>query len=185
VSLRNIFEFISSDIRPTDALIAFIFEDDYSFGILQSKLHWEWWKSKCSTLGETFRYTINPVWDTFPWTQNPTKKQIENVAFAAKKLRDKRNEIINKSELTLREIYQLMEKGGKFPLRDLHDKLDNAVIEAYGFDKNKDILEQLLNLNLELAEKEKNNIKIQVPGVPDYYTEIEKIMSDDCVKFET
>jgi hypothetical protein len=34
VTKRQIFEFISSDVRPSNALKAFLFEDDYSFGIL-------------------------------------------------------------------------------------------------------------------------------------------------------
>jgi len=185
VSKRQIFEFISSEIRPNAALIAFTLDDNYSFGILQSKLHWEWWKAKCSTLKGDFRYTINPVWDTFPWPQQPSKKQIENIALAAKTLREERNKIIQKSKLTLREIYQLLETGGKYIIRDLHNKLDNVVIEAYGFNPKTDTLQQLLDLNLELAEKEKNSVKIQKPGIPDYYTHKQDLISTDCVSFDS
>jgi len=185
VSKRQIFEFISSEIRPNAALIVFAFEDYYSFGILQSKLHWEWWKAKCSTLKGDYRYTINPVWDTFPWPQQPSKKQIENVAKASKELRDARNASIRKNRLTLREIYQLVETPGKFVIKDLHNKLDNAVMEAYGFDNKKDILQQLLALNLELAEKEKNKIQIQKPGIPDYFANKHSLISTDCVRFDT
>ncbi|HEV2950101.1 MAG TPA: hypothetical protein VGX70_22170, partial [Gemmataceae bacterium] len=42
VTKRPIFDFISSDFRPSNALKAFLFEDDYSYGILQSALHWSW-----------------------------------------------------------------------------------------------------------------------------------------------
>jgi len=64
-----IFNFASSDIRPDHALFAFAFEDDYSFGILQSSAHWLWFITKCSKLGEQFRYTPESVFDTFPWPQ--------------------------------------------------------------------------------------------------------------------
>ena len=42
VTKRPIFEFIGSEIRPNAALIVFPFADDYSFGILQSGIHWAW-----------------------------------------------------------------------------------------------------------------------------------------------
>ncbi len=184
VSKRQIFEFISSEIRPNAALIVFAFDDDYSFGIIQSKLHWEWWKAKCSTLEDRYRYTINPVWDTFPWPQQPTKKQIETIAKAAKAIRDWRQN----SKLTLREMYQLYkmaETGVKYELYNLHKKLDKAVMEAYGFDQTKDTLQQLLALNLDIAEKETNNINVQKPGIPDYYTNTQNLISNDCVYFDT
>ncbi|MBD2090022.1 hypothetical protein H6F67_09170 [Microcoleus sp. FACHB-1515] len=37
----------------------------------------------------------------------------------------------------------------------LHARLDRLVLQAYGFSASDDILEKLLTLNLELAEKEK------------------------------
>ena len=64
-----IFNFVSSDIRPDHALFAFAFPDDYSFGVLQSSAHWLWFITKCSKLGEQFRYTPESVFDTFPWPQ--------------------------------------------------------------------------------------------------------------------
>jgi hypothetical protein len=66
VTKRPIFEFISSKIRPNAACIVFPFADDYSFGVLQSGIHWAWFTAKCSTLTERFRYTSDTVFDTFP-----------------------------------------------------------------------------------------------------------------------
>ncbi|HVM49974.1 MAG TPA: type IIL restriction-modification enzyme MmeI, partial [Candidatus Acidoferrum sp.] len=57
VTKRPIFEFISSAIHPDNMLIVFPFADDYSFGILQSGIHWAWFKARCSTLKGDFRYT--------------------------------------------------------------------------------------------------------------------------------
>ncbi|MGB3206081.1 MAG: DNA methyltransferase, partial [Crinalium sp.] len=54
VTKRPVFEFISSDIRPSDALQVFTLADDYSFGILQSSIHWVWFTARCSTLTERF-----------------------------------------------------------------------------------------------------------------------------------
>lgn len=67
VTSRPIFEFVSSTINPNDALSVFPLEDNYSFGIIHSNVHWLWFNERCSTLGTTYRYTSNTVWDSFPW----------------------------------------------------------------------------------------------------------------------
>ena len=46
VQKRPIFAFVEREIRPNDQIIAFMFDDDYSFGILQSNLHWKWFQAK-------------------------------------------------------------------------------------------------------------------------------------------
>ncbi|MHA0036027.1 DNA methyltransferase [Deinococcus sp. PESE-38] len=83
VTKRRIFEFISSEIRPNDKLQVFLFEDDYSFGILSSALHWEWFKARCTTLKADFNYNSEAIFDTFPWPQAPTPEQVRGVAAAA------------------------------------------------------------------------------------------------------
>ena len=68
-----IFEFISSNIHIADAIVAFSFEDNYSFGILQSSIHMEWFESCGGTLKGDFRYTGDTVFSTFPWPQTLQK----------------------------------------------------------------------------------------------------------------
>ncbi len=166
VSKRPIFEFISTEIRPSDALMAFCFEDYYSFGVIQSSLHFNWFVEKCSTLEGRYRYTTDSVWDTFPWPQTPTKKQIEKVTKAAQTLHEQRTKTLKDYNMSLRDLYRLIEQPGKNAIRDLHEKLDAAVMEAYGFSKDKDVLEQLLELNLEVAGKEKRGEKVRGAGLP-------------------
>ena len=48
----------------------------------------------------------------------------------------------------------------------LHAKLDQLVLQAYGFSPDDDLLEKLLTLNLELAEKEKMGEAIVGPWAP-------------------
>jgi len=177
VSLRPIFEFVSSQINPSDALMVFCFEDDYSFGIIQSAFHWEWWKAKCSTLGTGYRYTANTVWDTFPFPQSPTQKQISAVAAAAIKLRKYRTETMDKNQWSLRDLYKTLDFVGKNPLRELHEALDKAVAAAYlegntqtteTFNSitSAEILPFLLALNLQVAAKEAKGETITPPGLP-------------------
>ena len=48
----------------------------------------------------------------------------------------------------------------------LHAKLDAIVLQAYGFKPDDDLLEKLLTLNLELAEKERQSEAIVGPWAP-------------------
>lgn len=181
VSKRGIFEFICADIAPNDSLMAFTFEDDYSFGILQSKYHWEWWKAKCSTLKGDYRYTADTVWDTFPFPQKPTQKKIEAVAQASVALRQGRRDFMQKYDYTLRDLYRAMEEDATNPIHKLQNALDKAVGEAYGFAGKADVLTDLLALNLEVARNEANGIAVQGAGLPTYVQNPAQFVTADCV----
>lgn len=77
VTKRPVFDFVDFRIRPSDALQVFPLSDDYSFGILQSHIHWIWFTACCSTLKGDFRYTSNTVFNSFPFPQSPTLTQIK------------------------------------------------------------------------------------------------------------
>ncbi len=202
VTKRPIFEFISSTIRPNDALTVFSLEDDYSFGILQSTVHWEWFKERCSTLKADFRYTSETVFETFPWPQwgtLSTKSKVNkeskktmykialNVATAAKKLRSIRNRIKHDNKLSLRNIYRMLELPGDSELKRAHEKLDRAVLEAYyyGFPKKmkeKNILQFLLDLNLLCLKADETGKEIIGPGLPSFCHNKKDFFSNDCIK---
>jgi hypothetical protein len=192
VTQRPIFEFLDTDIRPNDKVMAFCFDDYYSFGIITSKVHWKWFLEKCTTLGETPNYNSAAIWDTFPWPQSPTQKQVEKVAEAAMLLHIERTLVLQEHNMTLRDLYRLLEQPGKNPIKELHAALDNAVMEAYGFfpaeryglSESSSILSQLLELNLAVAAKEENGSPVQAPGWPEHVKGKEKFITDDCVKFE-
>ena len=182
VTKRPIFDFLSSAIHPDTALIVFAFADDYSFGILQSSLHWEWFKARCSTLKADFRYTSDTVFDTFPWPQTPTKGQIAEVAAASVALRALRREIMARLGYSLRALYRTLDSPGANPLREAHTRLDTAVRAAYAMPKAADPLAFLLALNLTLAAKEKSGEPITSPGLPLPEAERAPFVTDDCVR---
>jgi hypothetical protein len=163
---RPIFEFVASAIRPSDVVMVFPFEDDYSFGILQSGIHWAWFKARCSTFKADWRYTSNTVFDSFPWPQTPDTKQVAAVAKAAVALRALRRDLATRHDLSLRAMYASMEDPGKHPLKDAHAALDAAVRAAYGMGARKDPLAFLLDLNQACAEREANGESITGPGLP-------------------
>ncbi|MGJ8667544.1 MAG: DNA methyltransferase [Patiriisocius sp.] len=183
VSARPIFEFVSSKINPNDALMVFNFQDDYTFGIIQSRIHIIWYQEKCSTMKGDPRYTPNTIWDTFPFPQKPTLNQVKKVSKAAITLRLKRNEMMKRHQFTLRDIYRILEEPGSNPLKDLHTALDNAVLEAYGFNRKKDVLTQLLELNLKVYSNEQENIEVQAPGLPSFVQNSKEFISEDCINF--
>ncbi len=182
VTKRPIFDFIEPGINPDNTVIAFPLPDDYSFGIIQSFIHFDWFKARCSTLGGTYRYTSNTVFDTFPWPQSPTRKAIESVAEASVALRALRREVMAKMDWSLRDLYRTLDDPGTSPLRDAHAKLDASVRAAYGMPKDADILAFLLDLNQQCAAKEAAADPITPPGLPLPPEEHPAFITEDCIR---
>ena len=181
VTLRPIFDFVSPKIRPNAALVVFPLADDYSFGVLQSTVHWTWFTHRCSTLTARPRYTTQTVFDSFPWPQNPTRAQALAIALAAVELRNLRRELMTKHSLTLRKLYRMLDLPGTNALRDATAKLDKAVLAAYGIKSLDDALGSLLALNLELAGLEKMKTPIIGPGLPIKWASEAEFYSSDAV----
>ncbi|MDX1944109.1 MAG: type IIL restriction-modification enzyme MmeI [Pirellulaceae bacterium] len=182
VTKRPVFCFVSTQIVADCALQAFAFDDDYSFGIVQSNAHWLWFTTKCSKLTERFRYTGESVFDTFPWPQSPTVKQTEAVAKAARRVRRARDVNLPKIKGGLRALYRSLELPGANPLKEAHAELDAAVLAAYGFSPKKDLLAQLLDLNLAVAGQIERGETVVSPGIPPGYPRPAELLSDDCIE---
>lgn len=182
VTKRQIFEFVDSRIRPSDSLQVFAFEDDYSFGILNSTMHWEWFKAKCSSLKGDYRYTTETVFNTFPWPQNPTQKDLEAVSSEAVNFRKTRQKLLKENKCSLRDLYRTVDLPGKNPLKEAQKKLDRVVKKIYNCGKENE-LNFLLNLNFALSDKEKNNEIITPPGLPDFIKNKRGFITTDCVKY--
>jgi hypothetical protein len=162
VTRRPIFAFVDAAIRPNDALQAFTFEDDYSFGVLQSRLHWEWFVERCSTLKRDYRYTSETVWRSFPWPQAPEEAVIREVAAAARELRRVRDACVAEVG-SLRAVYRGLEGGGSCMLRECQEALDRAVRGAYSMGARADGVLELLRLNAEVAAARGD---VRGPGLP-------------------
>ena len=182
VTKRPIFEFISSDIHPNAALVVFPRDDDYTFGILQSSIHWNWFTERCSTLTERYRYTSNSIFDSFPWPQTPKLEAVKSVAVAARKLRQVRRELCAKHDLSLRDLYRSAELPGNHPLDDAQNALDIAVRKAYGMTAKADPLKYLFDLNQSLAVLESQGKPIVGPGLPKAFVSDKSLRSNDCLR---
>lgn len=182
VSSRTIIEFVSNEIHPNDSLTVFALDDDYSFGILQSDIHVNWHKARCSTLGIAPRYTSNTVFDSFPWPQTCNTKNILEISKQGVELRNIRSDLKTKHGLSLRDLYKTMELPGKSTLRDAHDALNKAVRKAYGMKVNEDSLAFLLKLNELVRQCEKEKRDVIGPGLPKFVRDRSKLVTEDCVR---
>jgi hypothetical protein len=180
VTKRPIFVFVSSQIRPSNLLQVFTYSDDYSFGILQSYVHWFWFKQKSSKLKSDYRFG-EAVWNTFPWPQSARAKNVEQVARAGRTIRSVRVDALKHVRGGLRALYRTLELPGKNALKDAHAALDEAVLDAYGFSNKQDLLAQLLELNCAVAERIRHNREVVSPGVPKRYPRPDLLVTDDCV----
>jgi hypothetical protein len=81
-------------------------------------------------------------------------------------------------------VYRTLELLGKNPLKDAHASLDAAVLDAYGFSARKDLLSQLLALNLDVAARIGAGQPVTSPGVPPEYPDPAHLVTEDCVRAE-
>lgn len=182
VSARPCFAFISMRFVPTDTMYVFAFDDDYTFGILNSDFHWDWTKAKGSRVRQDFQYTVD-VWRSFPWPQDPTEDQVAAVANAGRALRATRETLMVENGWSLRQLLQAAEVEGPHPLKDAQAALDAAVADAFGMPPDQTRTEFLLELNKLVAEDEEQGRKVRGPGLPDHLDKNDpRWMSTDCIE---
>jgi hypothetical protein len=151
---------------PGDSTNVVASDDFYVLGILTSKIHRLWVKAQSSTLEDRTRYTHNTCFETFPFPQEPSFELVQQIRATATKLHDYRTFVMDKNQWGITNLYNQFFDESSSLLHKLHAKLDQLVMQAYGFDSKDDILEQLLVLNLELAEKERQGQRIVGPWTP-------------------
>jgi len=163
-----VFEFIPTDIIPGDKLQLWAFDDDYSFGIIQSVVHCDWFKAKGARLKNEvdFNYSSDSIFDTFPWPQEPSSTKISRVTQASIALRELRLTLMSSGSLSLRRLYELSQLPGNNQLKETIEELDMAVIEAYGWKKSDDLRSRVLALNREVYERIKTGQAVTAPGIP-------------------
>ena len=148
VSRHRMFAWIDGDVLPDATIIVFARDDDYFFGVLQSRIHTLWASAMGTQLREAqsgLRYTPTTCFETFPFPE-PTVEQQEAIALAAAEL----NQLRENDTRTLTNLYSARPTW----LDNVHGTLDAAVAAAYGWPGDlgdEEILERLLALNLERA----------------------------------
>jgi hypothetical protein len=142
---------------PSNSTNVFAFDDDYSFGILSSRIHTAWARHMSSTLKGDLRYTPTTAFATFPWPYPVEDARRNAVAEYAVELVAMRKSLCAEFDVGLTKLYNTMDQGGHRSLRALHQQLDEAVARCYGWphevaENDRELIARLSSLNAEIAD---------------------------------
>ena len=173
---HRVFLFCEGSVIPDNKLVVIALDDAFSLGVLQSNLHVEWMLAQGNWLGvgNDPVYVKTQCFDPFPFPA-ATSLQRQKIAAIAEELDALRKQrLAAHSHLTLTGLYNVLEKlragtpltpaerdiheaGHLSILRELHDRLDEAVAEAYGWPANlsdAEIIARIVALNAERVAEE-------------------------------
>ena len=178
---HRIFVYVSGEELLEHGVIGFGLDDAWHLGVLSSAAHICWTLANGGTLEDRPRYNKDVCFDPFPFPDaNNIQKQ--TIRVIAEELDARRKRVLAEHpHLTLTGLYNVLEKlrAGEKPdvfdakdratfddglvliIKELHDRLDVAVAEAYGWPadlSDDEILTRLVALNKERAEEEKRGL---------------------------
>lgn len=154
------------DWLPGDSTTVVAGCDFYVFGLLTSDVHRKWIIAQKSTLKADIRYTHTRCFETFPFPQTVAPELVQKIRQAMTTLNDYRNEVMVARNWGITDLYNAYFHEPASQLAKLHGRLDALVLKAYGWKASEDILSNLLDLNLELAEREAAGEKVVGPWAP-------------------
>ena len=119
--------YLSKDVVASNAASFVPDATLYHFGVLTSNVHMAWTRAVCGRLEQRYRYSINIVYNNFPW---PTPSNVQKAAIeqTAQCILDARALY---PESSLADLYDELTMPPE--LRKAHQLNDKAVMEAYGF----------------------------------------------------
>jgi hypothetical protein len=169
------FQFLDAAIAPDNMLVCIALDDGYSLGVLSSRVHVVWALAQGGTLEDRPRYNKSRCFETFPFPV-ATPAQHARIRDLAEQIDAHRKRVLAAyDELTLTGLYNVLvkvgagdtafsakekllhEKGLVAVLKQLHDELDAAVLDAYGWTDQPDeqtLLERLVALNTQRRAEE-------------------------------
>lgn len=152
VSKHRVFSFVDAAIAPEDGLRVLASDDAFHLGVLSSTMHVMWALAAGGRMGvrHTPRYNQTSCFEPFPFPE-PSHGVRVRIAEAAVAIEAHRQRALASStSVTLMKMYDVVESlrlghrlsavqqdvhriAGCGVLRDLHDELDAAVAESYGW----------------------------------------------------
>ncbi|MAA98198.1 MAG: restriction endonuclease subunit M [Stappia sp.] len=178
-SKHRVFQFLGHEILPDNMLVAIGLSDGYPLGVLSSRFHgcWALRAGGWLGIGNDPRYSKSRCFDPFPFPDASEVQKAEIGAIAEELDAHRKRVLADHAHLTLTGLYNVLErlKAGARPddltdkerviyddglvliLKDLHDRLDVAVAEAYGWPADlpeEEVLARLVALNKERAREE-------------------------------
>ncbi|TDK37315.1 class I SAM-dependent DNA methyltransferase [Rhizobium deserti] len=180
---HRVFQFLDASILPDNMLVAIGLSGSYPLGVLSSRFHVTWALRAGGWLGmgNDPRYSKSRCFDPFPFPA-ATDEQKHTIGGIAEELDAHRKRVLeDHPHLTLTGLYNVLErlKAGVWPddlepkerrifddglvliIKELHEKLDQAVADAYGWPVDlpeEEVLANLVALNKERAKEEKRGL---------------------------
>jgi hypothetical protein len=172
---HRFFQFLEAAVLPDNMLIAIASDDAFHLSVLSSRIHVVYALAAGGTLEDRPRYNKSRCFDPFPFP-DCTEKQKGRIRKLAEELDTHRKRAQEEHGLGLTDIYNVLEKvrAGETltakdkavheaamvsTLREIHDELDRAVADAYGWPwplSDEEILERVVALNAARAAEEAN-----------------------------
>lgn len=177
---HRLFQFLDGGVLPDNKLLAIALDEPYFLGVLSSALHVHWAISAGGRMGvgDDPVYVKTRCFDPFPFPL-PTPEQRRRIGELADELDGfRKRRLADNPDLTLTQLYNVVEKlraGGELDpaerdihvrastgaLLAIHDRLDAAVAEAYGWPAGlgaAEAVERLVELNRRRADEERRGI---------------------------
>jgi hypothetical protein len=179
-SKHRVFQFLDAEILPDNKLLAIGCDGPDALGVLSSRFHFVWYIANSGMLGVYDReavYVKSRCFDPFPFPDTTPEQQAMIGAIAEELDATRKTALAENPDLTLTGLYNLLEKihvltpkeedqarrGRVYILQHLHQRLDAAVAEAYGWPADaseQEILGRLVALNQERrAEEAKGQVR--------------------------
>jgi len=176
VSKHRVFSFVTSDVRPDHSLIVVAHHDALTLGVLSSRIHTVWASAAGGRLGvgNDLRYQRARCFDTFPFPVDSATQKFRIREWGEQLDAHRKRQQAQHDDLTITGMYNVLaklrsgealsekelrihEEGLVAVLRQIHDELDAAVLDAYGWPHDlseEQLLERLVALNAERAAEE-------------------------------
>lgn len=147
---HRVFQFLDADIQPDNMLVNVASDDPLVLGVLGSRLHVKWALATGGTLEDRPRFNKTRCFETFPFPDASPDQQSRIRQLAEQLDAHRKRQQAQHPDLTLTGMYNVLEKlragealsakertvheqGLVSVLRELHDALDAAVFDAYGW----------------------------------------------------
>jgi hypothetical protein len=171
---HRVFQFLPIDVLPDHMILAFAHDDAYVLGVLSSRVHIAWTLGTGGTLEDRPRYNKSVCFDPFPFPSASEAHQARIREIAERLDAHRKAQQQAHPGLTMTGMYNVLEKlhdGSALTAKDkaiheqglisllkqLHDELDAAVLDAYGWSRdigNEELLAKLVTLNAERRMEE-------------------------------
>lgn len=175
---HRMFEFVPSEAVCEHGILSLGFEDAYFLGVLSSSAHIVWTLASGGTLEDRPRYNKTVCFDPFPFPIATDEQKARIRALGERLDAFRKERLAEHQALTMTKLYNVLEKlkrgealdekdkaihemGLVSVLKQIHDELDNAVADAYGWPRDltdEQILERLVALNKERAAEERQGL---------------------------